>query len=499
MGMNDVAFALQMRDHINSQIATALESERPRPRYATVESINDVTRKCGIKYTGESSVVLVSTGALRPSRLGQVVRIEGIGTDKYIADIIGDVGLSFRGWIEPTFVYGTPKVSYEGGALDSRLTRWDGLVYKPKAGDYVLATPTSNGALWIEPIYTNASSVPSNDPQYIEPAYSNNWGRYGQGYENPGFTKTSAGIVVLRGLIGKTGTGTQAEVMFTLPDGFRPERNMIVTGLSHGNAPCRVDIYANGEVRYLGQTTTMQDFWFSFDGIAFPTGPMNWQTATLQDGWEVYSLASSWPAPAYALDPLGSLWHRGLAKRPAGTPSTNTVYFTLPEAYWPASNLHLKLAADNTGFVSSDVISAANNSIKGQRRRKMETPGGGAGYTSFDGAWFTPTASSGGYLSLPLTSPWANYGAPNPLASFAKRADGLVKVSGLVRNGTIGSVIGTLPVGYRPTQRRLFFCTATNGMARIDVTPAGEIYLAAAPLGASWVSLDEISFVIGQA
>lgn len=60
-------------------------------------------------------------------------------------------------------------------------------------------------------------------------------------------------------------------------------------------------------------------------------------------------------------------------------------------------------------------------------------------YLSFATAWTAPT----------LQNSWANYGAPYQLAQYRKVGDE-VQMRGLVRLGTVGSVICTLPVGFRP-------------------------------------------------
>jgi hypothetical protein len=87
---DDLATSLALRDIINGLIADAMQEQRPKPRYATVISIdNRATGKCTIQYNGESGYVQVNMPGPQPTSAGQQVRVEGIGTDKYITAVIG--------------------------------------------------------------------------------------------------------------------------------------------------------------------------------------------------------------------------------------------------------------------------------------------------------------------------------------------------------------------------------------------------------------------------
>jgi len=88
-GMDDLSFSLAMRDIVNSLVKEAIEQQRPKYRYGTVVSIDRPNYKCTITYNGETGQVIVNMGSIQPSAVGQRVRIEGIGTDKFITDVIG--------------------------------------------------------------------------------------------------------------------------------------------------------------------------------------------------------------------------------------------------------------------------------------------------------------------------------------------------------------------------------------------------------------------------
>lgn len=89
MGLTDFSFSMQMRDTIARIAEETVNRIRPRYRYGIVDSIDRPNRKCGVVYTGDAAAVIVSMGAIQPSVEGQIVRIEGIGTDKFITDVLG--------------------------------------------------------------------------------------------------------------------------------------------------------------------------------------------------------------------------------------------------------------------------------------------------------------------------------------------------------------------------------------------------------------------------
>lgn len=89
MGFGDFAAALEMRDVLQTMVQAEIEKQRPRIQYATVTSIDRVLRKCGILFPGEALSVTVNMGAVQPSAIGQVVRIDGLAGDRFISDVMG--------------------------------------------------------------------------------------------------------------------------------------------------------------------------------------------------------------------------------------------------------------------------------------------------------------------------------------------------------------------------------------------------------------------------
>lgn len=96
---------------------------------------------------------------------------------------------------------------------------------------------------------------------------------------------------------------------------------------------------------------------------------------------------------------------------------------------------------------------------------------------------------------------WNNYGAFDgstlfTTAGFTKTSSKLVGLKGLVKGGTMGQPICTLPVGFRPkfAGEKLIFQAATdpNTAGRIDILPGGEVVAVSG--SNAWISLDGIIF-----
>lgn len=88
-GFDDPKIAAAVRDIVMRQVAKTLTAERPPPRYAQVKAWDPNARHADVLYPGDSGVTRVRLGAIQPTTVDQVVRIEGLTNDRYIADVIG--------------------------------------------------------------------------------------------------------------------------------------------------------------------------------------------------------------------------------------------------------------------------------------------------------------------------------------------------------------------------------------------------------------------------
>lgn len=96
------------------------------------------------------------------------------------------------------------------------------------------------------------------------------------------------------------------------------------------------------------------------------------------------------------------------------------------------------------------------------------------------------------WTALTLLNGWENYGFEFYNCQYRKSVDGRVYLRGLVKSGTVGSVIATLPLGFRPERTELFGIHAGGIAGRVDVRNNGEIHFIAG--NNSYVQLDGLSF-----
>lgn len=70
---------------------------------------------------------------------------------------------------------------------------------------------------------------------------------------------------------------------------------------------------------------------------------------------------------------------------------------------------------------------------------------------------------------------WVNNGGGFAAASFMKDYIGFVHLRGVVKSGTAGSVVFSLPAGYRPSSTELFIVDANDAVGRITVFASGDV------------------------
>lgn len=87
---------------------------------------------------------------------------------------------------------------------------------------------------------------------------------------------------------------------------------------------------------------------------------------------------------------------------------------------------------------------------------------------------------------------WVPYGAPFAAPAFWRNASGMVCLRGLAKNGTIGTTIFTLPIGFRPAAQLLFANYAGGAIGRLDVGSDGTVQAVSG--SNAYFQLDGITF-----
>lgn len=305
------------------------------------------------------------------------------------------------------------------------------------------------------------------------------------GYSTPAYSKTSAGVVVLKGVV-KNGDTTSGTTIMRLPAGYRPTERISFQTDSNLTAS-RIDILPTGEVTVERGSSA----WITLDGIRFvsSTASYTWSAVSnFSNGWVnhggVYSPLKT------TTDSMGRAHIQGVVKDGTYTNFTNilaslpasqqTVYFSLVPAASGAFNFISHFSTIQAKGV------AASQTFYGLQ--SMYYPSGYAGWNNLAASGVSPLSNGWIYTTV----------ANRPSPQYTKSSDGIVTLKGYITSGTTtsGTVIATLPAGYRPKERICLASVANNAHARIDIKANGDIVVMLA--SSTWTSLDGFSFVAEQ-
>lgn len=100
-----------------------------------------------------------------------------------------------------------------------------------------------------------------------------------------------------------------------------------------------------------------------------------------------------------------------------------------------------------------------------------------------------------GWINVTFQNGWTNGASP---VSYRKIGD-IVFLRGQPTKGTLdGTVIATLPVGYRAAVQRIWTCPGSSlNYGKIVVNADGSFAMAALPAGGSYLGLDAVNYPIG--
>jgi type II secretory pathway pseudopilin PulG len=324
---------------------------------------------------------------------------------------------------------------------------------------------------------TSSVTIPLWTPFSLE----NGWTDYSPPYAGAAYTKTSGGVIFLKGLV-RSGSGTVA----TLPAGYRPAMNIMFEN-STNQTGGRVDIYPDGRV-YM---SVGSNAWFSLDGIAFmPASTSFTAVSTFANGWRNYSpvSAAGWQGAGYTYDGAGRVELTGLIS--SGT--DNAAMFNLPAGYRPDAYMHVLDDIGNSGAHYS-IDSSGNGQAKGF----------GTSYLSLQEMFYPAGRATGAscstqWCNLTLLNSWQFYGGLYSTPQYTKGLDNIVLLKGLINGGSsAGAQIAILPAGYCPAETSLQAAASNGVWSRLDITrnANGTCNLIPSSGSTTWLSLDEIRFI----
>jgi len=309
---------------------------------------------------------------------------------------------------------------------------------------------------------------------------SNNWTDYSDSFASAGYTKTSTGIIVLKGLVKNAVTPASNTIIGTLPAGYRPaEIYMFATSTIDTSA--RVDVRPDGAIIF---NSGSSGGWLSLDGISFvPVGsPYAWTPLSLTNSWVNYN--NGYSTAGYTKDSEGRVFTKGLIAN--GGTGQGAVFTTLPAGYRPSEYLHMPTTSNNLSDLVS--VDTAGNLLTKSIAQNA--------YRSMQHRFYAASGYKGTWNNLTLLNGWTVY-AGYATPQYIKGTDNIVTVKGLINSGTPGTIIAQLPVGYRPTKIMLLNGTCNLAYCRIDVYPDGNIY-SRAGTSSVWTALEAVTFIAEQ-
>lgn len=440
---SDYTAAMKMRDLMQQVVRDEVERINPRYRYGTVVSIDTAARKCVVQYPGEAALTTVSMGiAIQPTQIGQMVRVEGYIGDRFISDVITPYNLTL------------PQT-------------WH------KLGD---AGEPAFGAGW-----QNFSALET-----------------GGGWTNVKFMKDQQDWVRLTGLANRPVAGTQA-IIFTLPVGYRPPIDCEFTTVANdANQVVRVNTAGQvaiispnpSDIRfcslfgiqfYVGVNGTFRDKMNNLNAPQFTGGVDHWipgfgRMALMQrrdDGYVRCDGYSNFPfaPPVYIARTL---------------PTWETRFASIFGAQTWSGVAYNYSRVDLSGGMNFLVQSGTS---------------GASAAVNFSDLWYWDKTVDQEWTSLTLGNGWGSFGSIYAPAQYYKDREGWVYLRGLVAGGTmtLGTVLATLPVGYRPATKQMFSCYSNGVMQRLDIHNTGAMQTGTTWAQNLYVSLDQIRFQAGTA
>lgn len=331
---------------------------------------------------------------------------------------------------------------------------------------------------------TNSTTIPLWAPLLLK----GSWTDYGGAYSTAAYTKTKAGVVMLKGLVKNPSSPGSGSVIATLPSDYIPNGGSLLFGTStYPNANARVDVLSTGDV----VMTTGVGGWVSLESIRFNPTATGRVTPTLLNGFSNYG--GSWAPASYAQDSTGRVSVQGVLQN--GTRSDNTQIFGFSSTPSLRPSLYGHFASQSGGGFHHVGVGQATQGDG------VLAKGNGTGIYSINLQYY-PAGTGGTWQNLTLLASWSNYdgGATFATAQCTKTADGVVTLRGLIKGGstTAEGVIATIPSACgKPKQRMLTTTVNTAAYSRIDIfpNPDGTASVLFEGSSATWYALDDISYI----
>jgi len=510
MGFGDLNVSMQMRDTIEKLVTNTIDKLRPAYRYVVVQTVDPASAKATVVMTGDTNAVTVSYGRTTPY-VGCVVRVNGMGTDRYIEDVMSDgvvtvpAGADMNNYINP----GTYAVNTNARALTILnlpvpplpATNPDNAVNPKAVVPGGLMAQTNSATYWtvsrgVTVGGPSASPYGTTTLDVVTPIGS----PLGSGY--------IAGVNNIDGLTTVYGARTVSlHVTTTTGAGFEYRGQSTGSWIAKPAGWQRIswDVPANTtailEIRRIG-------------GAAVQAGDVAWLTdySSVPNPTAAGSIRAPSQGVFQVLTNPESQRVVQVFYQVSSTTATRTFQFqrlrgsTGTWGPWTLNQTPIPVQSESQQDALLKELGASRLSPVSFRRIDQRSA---QSFFSLNGdtigsdmAQYVSAANWTSTLQNGFTD-YLNTYAPG---AYRRTASGIVLLRGLVKcastTATVGgSLIMTLPVGYRPAAQQMFMVNASmSATTRVDVLPDGRVVLNGYPAGSNigYLSLAGIQFPVAE-
>ena len=318
--------------------------------------------------------------------------------------------------------------------------------------------------------------------------FENSYVNYDTIWDTAAFRIDAEGWVHLKGLVD---TGSKNTTIFTLPEGYWPEKQIVYTTLVYDTvasvAPAFVRVETDGKVKidYAAPNGSVST-WGSLSGVQFPTAGGRSRSLSM-----VPVSDTPYLRPTVFKRDNGMCVVQGFSYP---TPATS-YYDGCSGEFGPHGDSYMFAAVDQTGLSKRWDVSA----VAGLRTNTVAT----SNYAVMTGEYGTEDIYEQWTVPSLLNS-WVNFGVDTidnwSNVGYYKDQFGFVHLRGLLKSGSSADAdMFQLPAEHRPAKPQLFisFASGTPSACRIDIDENG--YVNAQYNGStSETSLSGISFYADQ-
>jgi hypothetical protein len=314
-------------------------------------------------------------------------------------------------------------------------------------------------------------------------------------------SKSTIGIITIRGLLSATAALAANTLLFVLPVGFRPDSTMLIQA-NQSDTSSYIRINANGEVRN-GNAMSLGQY-LAFNNVHYPAaGVATWTTMTgFLNGWHDYGL-SEYGVARYWIDPYGFAWFAGMIS--SGTTTNGTAMWTIPKLIMPGPIYGQHMSTVSNAGLGIVRFNQSNDTLHDPTTLDFLT--GSNTWLSLAGLSYVTgvglTRLTWNKIDYMLSS-WVDYNdsaGGNMPSGWVKRPDGLVVLKGLIKSGTIGSSFMSGSQHILPRGRNLMQVASNTARGRLDFAgpegdAVGRLFVPTQGSNA-WYSIDNVYLTPG--